>query len=393
MRVALLCSGLGNVKRGHEVFVKDLFEILKDEVDITLYKGGGKKSSKQIVVSNIPRESESVSGLKQNLVCSEKWRNAIDEEKRTELEMTTFAYNVLPMLLNEGYDIIHCPDAIVIDTLYRYRDFFKKRPKFVYANGGAIGPESYPHFDFIQHHSLYSYSISGKYKKKGFIIPYSVDTSKFKPGNNCEVRRKFNIPDDAFLILSVGTIADNHKRMSHLIKEASRVKKPVHVLILGHENNETPKIKALGKRLLGDKVHFGSMEHKDLWKAYQAADLFVLCSLFEGFGIVFLEAMASGLPIIATNHPNQKWIMRDAAVLIDMKKTGRLSHQIGLMAGCKDLNQKGIVRSKSFSETVIRTIYIKRLNKLLMKKLKFKKYNRVDNFAVGLIRKLTGKGH
>ena len=40
-RIALLCSGLGHIRRGHEVFARDLFDLLKGELDITLFKGGG----------------------------------------------------------------------------------------------------------------------------------------------------------------------------------------------------------------------------------------------------------------------------------------------------------------------------------------------------------------
>ena len=41
MKIALLCSGLGHVDRGHEIFARDLFEMLKGSLDITLFKGGG----------------------------------------------------------------------------------------------------------------------------------------------------------------------------------------------------------------------------------------------------------------------------------------------------------------------------------------------------------------
>ena len=40
-KIALLCSGLGNIKRGHEIFAQDLFDLLKNDLDITLFKGGG----------------------------------------------------------------------------------------------------------------------------------------------------------------------------------------------------------------------------------------------------------------------------------------------------------------------------------------------------------------
>jgi hypothetical protein len=38
MKIALLCSGLGNIYRGHEIFARDLFNLVSDSVDITLFK-------------------------------------------------------------------------------------------------------------------------------------------------------------------------------------------------------------------------------------------------------------------------------------------------------------------------------------------------------------------
>ena len=56
MKIALLCSGLGNVHRGHEVFARDLFDLLSGTVDITLFKGGGGEATAlEVVVNNIPR--------------------------------------------------------------------------------------------------------------------------------------------------------------------------------------------------------------------------------------------------------------------------------------------------------------------------------------------------
>jgi glycosyltransferase involved in cell wall biosynthesis len=388
MKIALLCSGLGNIQRGHETFVRDIFDLLKKDVDITLFKGGGPKKSKEVIIQNIPRESELLKGLRKNLICSEQWKDSIDDEKRTELEMETFAYNVLPHLIKGKYDVIHCPDSHILDLIYEKRDLFENIPKFIYANGGAIKPNKYPQFDFIQHHSLFSYSIAGKYKKKSIIIPYSVDLKQFKPKDDTSIRKKFNIPKDAFLILSVGTICDNHKRMSHLIKEVAKVKEDIHLLILGQTSNETKRIKELGNKLLKDKIHYGSLSRKELPKAYQTADLFVLCSLFEGFGIVYLEAMASGLPIIATNHDNQKWIMKGSSLLIDMKKEGLLASKIKLVKNNKVLraflSKKGLERVKYFSQDSIKKKYIELYKKVAKVKFKKKPYSFTDKIKNNL---------
>ena len=51
---------------------------------------------------------------------------------------------------------------------------------------------------------------------------------------------------------------------------------------------------------------FDSLPHDELPQAYAAADVFTLGSLHETFGIVYIEAMAMGLPVVCTQHPNQQ---------------------------------------------------------------------------------------
>lgn len=319
MKIALLCSGLGHVDRGHEIFARDLFEMLKGTVDITLLKGGGSDTEGERVVDNIPRNSTLLAHIK--LPVSPKWMSAAQEEERLRVETETFAYASLKPLLEGAYDVIHCLEQEVCNIVYAHRHLFEHTPKVIFSNGGALPARDLPDCDFVQEHT--GYNLSRSKRDKAFMIPHGVDCSQFHPGVTTDFRQQHGIPSDAFVVISVGTICYWHKRMDYVIREVAAVP-GAYLVIVGQESADTAQIVKLGKELMGARIIFTRMPHDELPRAYKAADVFVLGSLFETFGIVYIEAMAMGLPVICTNHVNQRSIVRDG-IFIDMSKSGALT--------------------------------------------------------------------
>ena len=319
MKIALLCSGLGHVDRGHEIFARDLFEMLKGAVDITLLKGGGANMVGERVVDNIPRNSILLAHIK--LPVSPKWMSAAQEEERLRVETETFAYASLKPLLDGAYDVIHCLEQEVCNIVYAHRHLFEHTPKVIFSNGGALPARDLPDCDFVQEHT--GYNLSRSKRDKAFMIPHGVDCSQFHPGVTTDFRQQHGIPSDAFVVISVGTVCYWHKRMDYVIREVAAVP-GAYLVIVGQESADTAQIVKLGKELMGARIIFTRMPHDELPRAYKAADVFVLGSLFETFGIVYIEAMAMGLPVICTNHVNQRSIVRDG-IFIDMSKSGALT--------------------------------------------------------------------
>ena len=319
MKIALLCSGLGNIHRGHEVFARDLFTLLHGDLDITLFKGGGESLPKEVVIDHIPRSASYLDGMK--LAVSPKWEAAAIEEERMRVEGETFAYAALKYLLEGDFDILHCLEQEVCNVLYAHRHLFRHTPKILWSNGGALPRAAQPHCDFIQEHTEYNLQRSNR--DKAFMIPHGVDMQRFHPGIQTDFRERHGIPADAFVVISVGTICYWHKRMDYVIREVAAVP-DAWLVIVGQESPDSAAIKALGKELMGDRIVFTTLPHDDLPKAYAAADVFTLGSLFETFGIVYIEAMAMGLPVICSNHPNQKAIVKEG-VFIDMEHPGNLT--------------------------------------------------------------------
>ncbi|AUM00689.1 glycosyl transferase family 1 [Zoogloeaceae bacteirum Par-f-2] len=319
MKIALLCSGLGHVNRGHEVFARGLFELLREHLDITLFKGGGEPAERERVIDNLPRRATYLEHI--HATGSPRWAEAIREQERCRIEAVTFAYAALKPLLEGGFDLIHCLEREVCEVIHQHRHLFRVVPRIVFSNGGAIPARELPPCDAVQEHSAWNLQRSAR--NKAFMIPHGVDLARFHPDVRSDLRERLGIPAEATLAISVGTICHWHKRMDYVIRELAPLES-VHLLIVGQENADSAAIKALGQTLMGGRIHFATLPHDQLPSAYAAADVFVLGSLAETFGIVYIEALAMGLPVFCTQHPNQRAIVQEG-VFIDMSQPGALT--------------------------------------------------------------------
>lgn len=152
-------------------------------------------------------------------------------------------------------------------------------------------------------------------------IPNGVDTDRFRPGRDDAVRRSFGIPPGVPL---VGTAArmDVWKGLDDFIDAAGivhRTRPDVRFVIAGGpieglEHYERMLRDRVREQKLDGVVHFAGWRFgpSEMPAFYQALDLFVLPSReAEPFGLVVLEAMASGLPVIATRHGGPLEIVRE----------------------------------------------------------------------------------
>lgn len=361
MKIALLCSGLGNIHRGHEVFARDLFTLLKDDVDITLFKGGRAPLAREQLVEHVPRNANCLDEM--HLPVAPKWQAAAQEVERMRVEGETFAYASLKPLLEGNFDVIHCLEQEVCNVIYGHRHLFRKPPKILWSNGGALPAGSQPQCDFVQEHT--EGNLANSNRSKAFVIPHGVDLQTFHPGVETDFRCRHCIPPNAFVVISVGTICYWHKRMDYVIREVATVP-DAWLVIVGQESGDSPTIKALGRELMGERIVFTTMSHDELPQAYAAADVFTLGSLFETFGIVYIEAMAMGLPVICTNHPNQKSIVKEG-VFIDMKQTGALSLVLSSTNRDtqKDFAEKGLrIVAEHYDLQVLKRQYIKHYQRI-----------------------------
>jgi len=142
-------------------------------------------------------------------------------------------------------------------------------------------------------------------KEKITIIPGGVDVNRFKPSlNKREIRKRLHIPMDKFVLLTVRNLVPR-MGLENLIKAIGLIQNKIDniYLIIGGEGILRKKLQELIKEFNLEnsvKLH-GGVSEKDLPLYYQMADLFILPTVaLEGFGLVTVEAMACGLPVLGT---------------------------------------------------------------------------------------------
>jgi len=141
--------------------------------------------------------------------------------------------------------------------------------------------------------------------KKVSLVPCGVDLSVFRPLDQKSVRARLGLNGEKIL-LYVGRI-EPLKGLDLLVETAAQMDtgESVRMIVVGADVNgdrEIDRVKELAKeRDLEDQIDFvGQVEHSDLPLYYNAADVCVVPSYYESFGLVALESMACGTPVVAS---------------------------------------------------------------------------------------------
>ena len=142
------------------------------------------------------------------------------------------------------------------------------------------------------------------------VIPNAIDLNSFKEKDekkSLKIKRRYNLKEEDKIILYVGRVAQE-KSIDKIIKALAIIKRKsinrVKLLIVG-KGPAMDELIQLGKRLgLEDDIIFtGSVSNEEIHHYYKIAYLFAITSTSESFGIVIIEALASGIPVLAVRAP------------------------------------------------------------------------------------------
>jgi glycosyltransferase involved in cell wall biosynthesis len=193
------------------------------------------------------------------------------------------------------------------------------------------------------------------------VVVYNAIDERFwvapKEEDMARVRERYQL--DHGFVLYVGNIKP-HKNLVRLIEAFDELRKQggfdeLKLLIIGDEISRLPALRrAVHSHKLHKQVRFlGYLPDETLAILYRLAAVFVFPSLYEGFGLPPLEAMASGTPVVTSNVSSLPEVAGDAAVLVDPYDPHSIVDGIRRVltdeALAQELRMKGLVRAREFS--------------------------------------------
>ncbi len=196
----------------------------------------------------------------------------------------------------------------------------------------------------------------GAPRDRVYVVPPGVDLTTFRPLDRAEARRTIGYGGGP-LLLFVGRL-ERLKGVEIALRALALLNDREHpdlrMLVVGEDarqggvrdgdESEKERLKALATQLgVRDRIDFlGSVAHHELPHFYSAADVCVMPSYSESFGLVALEAQACGCPVVASDVPGLRSVVRDdvSGYLIDGNDPATYAERIGRLLADPDLAQQ-----------------------------------------------------
>lgn len=270
-------------------------------------------------------------------------------------------YRLLKLIRKENYDIVH---THLFPSQYYpalIKMFIPKKTKLVTTEHNTTNKRRrflisrlidrlvytlYDYIIFISDKAKEQFELDFYFKKNNrTVINNGICLELFTP----KIKNK---KKDKIKLLMVARF-DVQKDHITLLKAINLLDKKYELSLVGEGKNElVNKVKEfVESNNLNNRVHFLGFQ-KNIADIYVKHDIFILSSNWEGFGLVVVEAMASGLPVIASDVDGLNDVVKGAGILFPPKDYKRLAYEIERLAKddklYNDLVNKGLQRAKKF---------------------------------------------
>ncbi|MBU2109663.1 glycosyltransferase family 4 protein [Patescibacteria group bacterium] len=205
--------------------------------------------------------------------------------------------------------------------------------------------------DYIQAISSYLADFGKKYGAKCpvDVIPNGVDVYKFQNPND-KLQINFKLPNDKLLITTSRLVKKN--AIDDAIKALQYLPGNIKFLILGTGPLESKlKLQTTNYKLQTRTKFLGYIDHSEIPKYLAIADIFIRPSLSEGMGNSFIEAMAAGIPVIATSVGGIPDFLKDGetGLFCEVHNPQSISEKVKILLENQELRNKIIINAKEMA--------------------------------------------
>jgi 1,2-diacylglycerol 3-alpha-glucosyltransferase len=332
IEVFLVCSGLGHVNRGFESFSDECFRALldADSVHLHLFQGAGTPEPRRTVLRTLGRKSLLARGAARVLRRDAFW-----------VEQRSFFHRLVPHLVRRRPELVYFSEPVLGTLLDRWRRSAGAGFRLLLSNGGPV-PPAFRAWDHVQQLTPGAYRRGvalGWPAERQTVLPYGIEAGSALPPAGGEerraIRQRLGLPTGAPLLLCVAAVDATHKRVDYVVRELAALGTSApHLVVLGEAGAETPAILSEA-RALPNGCTVRCVAQAEVQDYYRSADAFVLASLEEGFGRVFLEAMLHGLPCIAHDYEVSRFVLGPLGIFGDLRRPGALAELLPRALGVR----------------------------------------------------------
>ena len=190
-------------------------------------------------------------------------------------------------------------------------------------------------------------------------VIYNGVGAEFKPlgdSDRCDIiRAKYSLPEKYILFVGIFSPRKNLGRLIEAFAELRQAGLPHKLVIAGETGWKFHQDLSLVEELgLSEEIHFpGYIDEADLPYLYSLADVLAYPSIYEGFGLPLLEAMACGTPVVASQTSAMPEVVGAAGLLVDPYSVPEIAAALQRVLLDRDLHHRlsaaGIARAKLFS--------------------------------------------
>jgi len=328
-RVVVACPGADHVARGYERVSRELVTLLGSDptLRVSLVKGSG-PTTPGVVLPSLRRDRPAAQWISR--VSSARtargaaprrtgrsWASSLVRLARRELSVTPYDIEALTFGLSLlGHTVRRRPEVLVLQdvptarvvALGRRLPGWRTRILFV---NGTPWPAPYPFADVVQHVTPVTWDEDPALRWEKVLLPLGTDPlPSVLPAGSADMRRRFGLPPDGPVVVSLGTMLDSHKRHLHLIAELAQLPEPRPFLVIaGAPDVDQDRIETAARALLGDGQRVTHVDPDQVPELLSCADVFVL-------------------PTVAHDGRVQRWVLGDFGEYVDMTAPGELARRL-----------------------------------------------------------------